>query len=157
MRILIISPHNDDALIGCFKVIAKGFLNPEKIYIYFDKTGFEESKEREEEAHKFAKAFNLEEVDSIFFTLKEVDTILAPSPDSTHPLHKYWAWKALDYSDKRLIYYSTDMTEWWVRPLSSFSRKVKREFLDRFFPIEADLWRCDGKYYMFEGYVEVLV
>jgi len=156
-RVLIISPHNDDALIGCFLYLA-GYRKLHKVgikeaenYVYFGREELEG--DRLTEAVKFAKDFNLTIVDDFD---SDYDLVLAPSPESKHYYHRYFAWKSLDVKAGCRIFYSTDMEEWWVRPLPIPLRKLKKELLDRYFPQERDLWAYDGRYYMFEGYISLL-
>jgi len=157
-KVLIISPHNDDALIGCFLYLTNRIkffeisFNKSTNYIFF---GSEELEgERYEEAMRFAKDFNLIVADLEFNLItSEFDLVLAPSPESSHYYHKYFAYKSLDIKAKHRIFYSTDMTEWWVRPLPNDLRELKKDLLDKYFVYEKDLWRYDGRYYIFEGYV----
>ena len=154
MKALIISPHNDDVLIGCFKVVVERGLGEllkfDDVLVFFDERGFEGNSDRKREAHTFSEDMKLTVVENPFDEV--VDVVFAPSPESYHPLHKYWSWRALDLKSNVLVYYSIDMIEWWVRPLSSSDSKLKHLLLDKYFPIESDLWKCDAKYYLFEGY-----
>jgi hypothetical protein len=159
VRVLIISPHNDDALIGCFlyltnklKINGVSFSEAEN-YILFG--GEELDSDRMKEAVLFAEDFNLKLVTSTYMVLSNLDfdIVIAPSPESKHYYHKYLAWKSLDVKAKCRVFYSIDMEEWWVRPLPVDLRRVKKELLDKYFPLEKSLWDSDAKYYIFEGYV----
>jgi len=158
-RVLIISPHNDDAAIGCYLFLTGQLelggvgVGSSEVALLVDRSRGELRGNRYVEVVRFAQELGLELVfDS---PEEEFDLVLAPSPESSHPLHKYWAWRAIDFKCKSLAYYSVDMREWWVRPLPLDCALKKREFLDKYFPAESELWRFDAKYFLFEGYVVV--
>jgi len=157
-RVLIISPHNDDALIGCFlyltgrtSLFRLKFEEAENFILF----GSRMSEVALEEAVRFAKDFGIEVLDGCRVE-GGVDVVLSPSPESRHPEHRYWAWKSFDTNSKHRVFYSTDMSEWWVTPLRPEDAERKRALLDAYFVPESDLWRYDARYYLFEGYVGVL-
>jgi hypothetical protein len=160
-RVLIISPHNDDAAIGTFlflsgKLDINGIsVGDAEIILLGDGRLGELEGARLEEFEAFANAINARlEIGGI--PNEGVDLVLAPSPESRHPLHKYWAWKAIDVRARAVAYYSTDMSEWWVKPLPQSLAAEKKRFLDRYFPIESELWEKDSRYFLFEGYIHLL-
>ena len=160
-RVLIISPHNDDALIGCYQFLTGKMTvlgvnaNNSELYVFFDRDD-DMTFDRWREALEFAKAFELKVLEREELRKFSYDIVFAPSPESKHYKHKYWSWASLDLEAYARVFYSIDMDEWWVRPLHLDLRREKKKVLDTFFPLESELWEKDGKYYIFEGYVMLL-
>jgi len=149
---IVISPHNDDLLIGFFSLIKKGQIK----YAYFLEL---ESDMKEEEAKKFCKDTGIEIVDQVRFSqlLVEGIPVIIPSPESNHPTHKnIRGWLVMNYEIplNNIYFYSTDMKEFWIRLLSKEEQGHKRALLDSYFPLEKDLWASDNKYFLFEGVIK---
>lgn len=150
--IIIFSPHSDDEIIGCYRI-----LDQVSRIIYFD----DDDNNRVDESKKFCEDFNAECEFAYTFEILNDElynfdncTIYAPDPfGEHHPLHREVgmaacllnSWKRI----KELYLYSTDMTQPWVREVpDSFSKK---ELLNKYYSSQRDLWTHDYKYFLFQG------
>lgn len=144
-NIVVIAPHPDDELIGCFTLLRRGAVK----YVYFldvDTMEFERSAEE----FKFKVVTDFSEV------LNEVDVILVPDPCERHPLHKeayVFGRKLAIKHNKMLGLYSTEMTASYVDLLPKQIALEKRAYLDLIYPSKADMWRYEHKYWLYEGVV----
>ena len=148
MKYIIIAPHPDDELIGCF-MLFKRKLVKKVIYIEPDIV-------RKNEAIYFCEAMRVqcvfiekaEELNKIFV---EKDHIyMAPSLQDHHPLHKM-----ISVLGKRFRFglYSIDMNAEFVKELHPRLRDEKREILNKYYSSQKSLWENDHKYFLFEGTV----
>jgi hypothetical protein len=150
MRI-IVSPHCDDEVIGCYSVLKKKKID-RVVYLY------ELTDERRREAMKVAKMFKFKPVfcEKIFDLANYIagaTELYIPSINDLHPHHK----EANIFADmcyaKTKIYYTIDKNI----PYSLLSQKdVKAKFkvLNNCYPSQKKLWERDDKYILFEGFRE---
>ena len=155
-KYVIVSPHNDDAVIGCWELVARGEV---KKIIYIN----ENNEDALNEIKRFCEDFKIEldvcsDVGNVFkiVPLALIDNciILVPSNNDHHPEHKLCS--SLQYIIGRdyIGLYSIDMNEQWVRETGN--PKEKEEILNKYFPSKKDLWEYDKKYILFEGKVVLI-
>ena len=146
---IIIAPHADDEIIGCFTKI---WTNDIHGVIYIDTT-----QEREMEARRLCKAFNIR----CWFLCGNVWNLLSlpprytyyiPSPEDGHPLHSL-VYYLMFHEYPNLVVYSTQMKDYFVKEVEN--PQYKRSMLDRYYPSQKSLWEFDHKYFLFEGYAKL--
>jgi len=151
---IVISPHSDDILLGVYSCIK----NNEVDYVYF--IDFEGDKKREKEARMFCEDMKIKIINKkkLGKLLSAGETVLIPNPESSHPLHKCvmgWLFMTFKVQYNQVGFYSTDMDEFWIKLLSNSQRRDKLEMLNKYFPLEKELWENNAKYYLFEGIIEM--
>jgi len=147
MKFVIISPHPDDELIGCFTLLRSKKI--EKVYYIRSDT------KRHVEAQILSRkmGFKLEFITLNDFTkLPDTFTYLVPDFQDHHPLHKIVNSLA-KISFTSLGYYTTDMNTSYVRELPSKLQREKKEMLNKFYPSQKSLWKYEHKYFLFEGII----
>ncbi len=148
--IIIVAPHGDDEVIGCYEVLA----TKENVIILYTE---DMSNKRKEETlslkeHCRIKAqLYLKQVPSIL--MKEDNVFYFPDPiNETHPAHRAQGHKgellARDGFD--VIFYSTEMNVPWKHE----SRYVleKEKMMDSTYPSQSLLWEYEKKFILFEAY-----
>ncbi len=151
MKIIIIAPHPDDEIIGCYSLLKSRGIHR---IIYIDA-----STERLGYANLLGDEFGFKVNKMDFSDLggylsKLDDDVLVLVPDNTdrHPLHK--AINAIaKMSYCRLGYYSIDMKSSFDRELSKSDQQEKRAMLNKYYPDQSSLWESNWKYFLFEGVV----
>ena len=146
---IIIAPHADDELIGCFTKIWANEIH-EVIYV-------ETTDEREVEAHKFCDYFNIRGrfLHGDIWRLLDLPpryTYYIPSPEDGHPLHSL-VYYLMFHEYKNLVVYSTQMKDYFVREVNDPLHK--KSLLDKYYPSQKSLWEFDHKYFLFEGYAKL--
>lgn len=147
---IVISPHVDDGVIGCFSLIKKGLIDG---VVYLDATP-----ERFALAQIAGKQFGFKVVFLHyrylidFLQQNSKDTFLVPDISDNHVLHKAVNCIAR-LSGCKLGYYSVDMAASFVKELSRSDQQEKRAMLNKFYPDQKSLWENDWKYFLFEGVV----
>lgn len=149
-EIVIVAPHPDDEIIGCFEILKE----PKTITIIYPHST--ESKRREE-AQKLSKELSnvklqlyLKSIPEAYLN-KEI-TYYFPDPVyEVHPEHRQWG--AIGESLARVgfdvIFYSTLMDAPYIHECSD--PKEKEKLLNKIYPSQKDLWRFDKRYILFEG------
>ncbi|MEM3426098.1 MAG: hypothetical protein QXW42_04365 [Thermofilum sp.] len=166
MKYVVISPHNDDVAIGMWRQLVMGNV----VSIILVDTS---NKERTAELEDMCKDYDINL--HIFSNLYDIcriahnvvkfcktsggDVVIAlTSEQDHHPLHKYVSGLKVPFRTNgfKVCLYSVDMNTEWISVLSERESQNKREFLDKYFRLERELWEHDAKYYLFEGQVIVL-
>lgn len=153
MKNVILAPHIDDELIGCYSVIsrhiqAKKIGHPSSLHVlYFHDL----TPERMQEASKFAEQG---EFYVTFGPFKEVVhsacsgalNVYVPHRKDAHIHHK-----GLNcmYRELATKFYSVDMVG--ARPLGHEDAQEKKAMLDKYYPSQSKLWERDEKYFLFES------
>jgi len=157
-KYIVISPHVDDLLVGNF-LLCKANL----VYKLISTFAYSENynRTREEEDISCCKELGIEySMEIPDLTLDSKKIYMLPSPDSLHPEHRavtgFMNFLGMMYKKPcveklEFGYYSTDMKESWVRNLPTELAKEKKEWLEKYYPSQKDLWLSDKKYFLFEG------
>lgn len=147
-RYVILAPHVDDEIIGCYRLISAGLVDE---VVYF----FEVTKAREAEARRCAKDFDYKAVsydnsDELVARIAPTDvTVLMPHIKDLHPHHKLVNLIGRQLPNKKK-FYTVDMTT-DVDVLPQGQQMDKRQTLLNYFPSQSELFLKDDKYWLFEG------
>ena len=150
---VIIAPHVDDEVIGCYELLAANSID-KVIYI----TDFGEVTEpRKLEALACADRFKFK---AIFCSLSEVNqhllrncNVYVPSIKDLHPHHKHvnvFIHQMPCRPKVNLQFYSVEMN-FAPRLLDEDVRTAKLDALTTLFPSQAALFNSDAKYWLFES------
>lgn len=159
---IIIAPHVDDEVIGCYEPLRVGTIS----HVYYMS---EVDKVREREAYASCSTFGCtahtpEEVGNVasylrqhtWFTLvlnkvsKGTELVYLPSAFDTHPMHKYVnAFFRSSIDPWRLRFYSVDMNVPGIQ-MSKY-KDIKQRDLYALFPSQMKLFEQDSKYFLFES------
>jgi len=147
MNYIILAPHIDDELIGCFSLIKDKKV---KKVIYF----FETTPERLEEAKEVSKHYGFEiefsTIDDFKPEFNENDIILLPQKTDSHSHHKQVNQLKWKIKNKKK-FYSIDMKNAKPLPLSVINEKEKA--LKKFYPSQINLFE-NAKYFLFEDIID---
>jgi hypothetical protein len=145
---IIIAPHYDDEIIGCFEILMR-----KPIVIYTDPS----DQKRKEECHRLFKEEHL--VKAQYFSFNIPPNLLDPKntyyfPDpvyEVHPSHRKWGavGESMLRSGFNIIFYSIQMNAPYIHEVEKPNEK--KRLLDLVYPSQISLWDCDAKYYLFEG------
>lgn len=147
---VIIAPHPDDEIIGCFTLMEKYDVG-KVIFCSFEN--------REVEARSSADAFGFEPVfiddlDLLIAIVNNGDEVYIPSRHDHHPFHKQV--NAASYritKDIQRIFYTVSKNVKGMIILDSVSVFEKKKQLDILYPSQKHLWESDQKYLIFEKYI----
>jgi len=149
---IIIAPHVDDCLIGCYSLIKRGLIK-EVVYIDTTPERWRLAKNAGKELGFSVHQLEFKSLYSYFIRAKERgDICLVPDNSDTHPLHRAIN-SVAKISGCKLGYYSVDMVASFIRELSEEEKKEKRAMLDKYYPDQSSLWEHNWKYFLFEGVV----
>ena len=152
-KTIIVAPHEDDEIIGCFEVIEKQLMAPVSTIVLYPNTKGEVSWSEE------AKRYNPlglvpvtgKDCDSYFEVMNGV-TFFFPDPiHEFHPEHRRLAaiGENLLRGGATVFFYSVNMQAPYIRETKM--PDLKKEALNFYYPQKADLWKWDHKYFLFEG------
>ena len=153
-EIVIVAPHPDDEIIGCYSILADEKIRP--VIIYTE----EMSKDRQDESKKIAEHFTIK--GQMFcksippqFLVPE-NTFYFPGPDELHPAHRTQAaiGEALARQGLNVIFYSTNMNVKWIQEEKDPDKK--KALLNLIYQSQSDLWKYDHKYFLFCGFCKWL-
>ena len=155
---IIVAPHPDDEIIGCFEIIEKTIeLGGNTFVLYANDTELPEwalngenplniSPITKEYMNLYLEIFNPEEVMFLF-----------PDPIyEFHPQHRKYGHigEKMLRRGNNVVFYNINMQAPYIREVRAPDRK--REILNLYYPKKADLWEYDHKYFLFEGQVKWL-
>ncbi len=151
---VIMAPHPDDEIIGCFEILKKGNC----VVNFTTKL----NKERAEECLNLRNHFDVKfiyfqySVPPAFLSIK--NTFYFPHPIyETHPEHRLLGQhgERLLRNGYNVIFYSTIMNAPFIfeTPFSEEKKKV----LNLLYPSQKSLWEYDYKYFLFSGYDKWLI
>lgn len=150
-EIVIISPHFDDAEIGCYEIITNPLIKPIIIYMqYNDEKRKKESLKLKEQLSNIKIQLFQKSIPSIFLDPKNI--LYFPDPIfEFHPEHRRWGHYGEELLRKGLnvIFYNINMQAPYIHEVKF--PKEKKKLLDKIYPSQKDLWKNDAKYYLFEG------
>ncbi|QRE00065.1 hypothetical protein [Burkholderia phage BCSR5] len=150
-KVLIIAPHVDDELIGCYSIIRKGWGAAVNMAVPDYKVSVlwcnELTNVRRREALDFAEHLHVTPYfgEQNALPLSEYNEIYVPSIQDWHDDHK-----AVNRGWRHFAthFYSVDMKRGVY--LGEEASKDKRRLLDSFYLSQSSLWQNDAKYYLFE-------
>lgn len=143
--IIIVAPHADDEIIGCFDVLRTGRVS----HVLFS------TQDACREALKSASHFGFIGEYAATHTPRVFglhNTYLFPDPyTELHPHHRAWGHKGEELARMgyNVYFYSTNMQAPYIR--ESMFPALKKESLDILYPEKKELWAYDHKYFLFEG------
>lgn len=147
-RNIIIAPHIDDELIGCFELLTK-----RPIIVYLDEQFTEERQKEalELKARGFASAqFFQHSIPPQL--IKPTNTLYFPDPIfEKHYQHRKWGaiGEQLVRSGMNVIFYTINMEAPYTRHCKD--QDTKKDLLYQIYPSQKWLWEMDHKYWLFEG------
>ena len=143
MSKIILAPHLDDEIIGCFSVMNE-----------VDKVVYYTYDYRESQINKFPIEWQDKYVRGDAFDLSALgsgDIVYVPSRFDLHPFHKVVRHKILDNHKVTKMFYSIDMNVPWLEEEQEPRRKL--DVLKQMFPGE-DLFEKNAKYWLFKSIKE---
>jgi len=147
--VIIVAPHADDELIGCFEVLESGIVTGVVVP--------NEMAAREIIPCSVAYGFRILNMKSLMGTWTNDPVFLFPDPfNELHPKHKYLGAKGLEFfrEGRNVLFYTTSMNTTYLR--ETIYAEKKRDLLNRFYPEKSTLWEYDHKYFLFEGQVRYI-
>lgn len=145
---VILAPHADDEIIGCFDVLSAPNHRVSHV-VYPNYAALQEARE-------MAEMFGVELAltGDLIDVLKAGGTLFAPDPNyDYHPEHRRWGHTAertaRENNDINVVWYNTNMNAPYIREVRRWKRK--RDLLNKFYPAKSSLWEYDHRYYLFEG------
>jgi hypothetical protein len=148
---IIIAPHPDDELIGCFEVLQK---KEPSIIIYGGDTDFKRKEETKNLRNSYDNIVGQLFLSSVPSNLMiPNNTLYFPDPIyETHPLHRFYGMQGEAYArnDMNIIFYTTNMQAPYIHEVKDVNDKEK--YLNLTYPSQKSLWEHEKKYILFEGY-----
>jgi hypothetical protein len=149
-EIVIVAPHPDDELIGCYEQLITG---ENLVIIYSGDT----PQNRREKALKLKDHINLTHqlfhmaIPQIF--MSKDNKFFAPDPIyENHPKHREWGMigESMARQGYDVTFYNTKMNAPYIHEV--ISPEQKRILLEKVYPDQKSLWKYEHKYFLFEGY-----
>ena len=157
---LILAPHPDDELIGCFEILK----NRNEEFIILHASCITDVRRLDEIGNiKSGTNFNIKKVVPVIYVsnyiqkwfswseLKKI-TIYAPDPIyETHPLHREWGHVGENLARRGLdvIFYSINMRAPYIHEVRE--TETKEKLIRWCYPSQRSLIESDKKYILFEG------
>lgn len=142
MANIILAPHPDDEVIGCYSALVAGDID--YVYYFFDLT---EQRRAEAEAAGAYFNFTPQFVDGDFPEgITDEDVLWVPSIRDSHPHHRS---VNLTFRAAAKRFYSVEFSK-RKRLLDEVERVEKRRVLDLLYPSQKELWESNASYYLFE-------
>jgi len=156
MKNLIIAPHGDDEIIGCYTVLSESQKNSHVIFIDYET----HVNEIRQSSKYFKFSFELKSNFCEKFNFKNCcgKNVYVPDPFcESNSLHRrvgmlvyaFWLENPIFF----LNFYTTQMNSFYVQTLSIKNRNNKKLLLNNLYPLQKDLWLHDYKYFLYEGQI----
>lgn len=161
-NVIIVAPHEDDEIIGCFEVLRKRAIEGLDTRVLYPGTPQEVS--WPEEARMMNPLRIVPITGKICMEYFEIPTeelinsdIVFFFPDPRHEMHpahrRYSAiGEALLRKGVNVFFYSVNMHAPYIRETTGVEEK--RDMLELYYSHKNDLWKWDHKYFLFEGQVK---
>ena len=154
MSIVIVAPHPDDELIGCYSVLK----NNDYCNIVYT-TNMDN--DRRKEATTIRDYFNVRQ----FFVNYDIPPVLIEKenifyfPDhinENHPAHRKAGMigERLVRDGFDVVFYTINKNVSYIFELNEDDIKEKEEILNNIYPSQKSLWEYEKKYILFEGYMK---
>lgn len=148
--VIIIAPHPDDEIIGCYEVLIKT-KNPIIIYsgdINADRR--ETVLKLKEEVNCKLQLFQMT-IPQTFLSKENIYYVPDPIYEN-HPKHREWGFlgENLARNGFDVIFYNTLMNAPYIHECKDSEKK--EELLNKVYPDQKSLWEYEKKYVLFEGY-----
>lgn len=153
--VLIVAPHPDDEVIGCWSVI-RDFMGSHSHDLVIACVN-PESEERKREFMNVVKIIGCDGLiglDEALSIAKDADVVFVPHPLDNHPHHK-WVTTSFQMSgiSGKLRYYSTEMNVWWaLKSLEDWKDKMR--FLIEHYPSQKEEFMANRHWLHFEAITE---
>lgn len=147
---IIVAPHADDEIIGCFEILMTG-----KVWkVLFPILNEPAIKEVKKCSDVFGFEINVFAPTDLYKwggrAAERGGLIFLPDPIyELHPEHKTWGGMGRQLGHN-VVYYTTNMNAPYMHECND--PKGKKELLDLCYPDKSTLWRYDHKYWLFEGH-----
>lgn len=149
MSYIILAPHADDEIIGCYELLVAHQKDIKTILF-----GTEEAiQEAEISALRFL--FDRGHIDYLPTIIHNKDILVCPDPmTEIHPLHRQFGFVGERWAREghNTIFYSTNMNVPYLHEVKYSGRK--QEALEMCYQQKQSLWQFDHKYFLFEAYTE---
>ena len=147
-KIIIIAPHADDELIGCYSILLSGSVS-EVLY---------EGAKAVKEAQQCAEHFKFTPIQLsqgvLYKRMKQGYRFFFPDPYfETHPVHRSIGSIGEFFlrEGEDVTFYNTTMTAPYIFELKNTK---KMEMLNLLYFDKGNLWKYEHKYFLFEGYTK---
>lgn len=148
MKTIIIAPHADDEIIGCFEIFGK---HP-TLVLFPTEQAWKEAQKASELFGFTREILTEKKLDGI----GKNDILFFPDPTTEfHPLHKQIGAIGLIFlkaHHHNIFFYTTNMNAPYLRETKDPIKK--RDALNAAYPEKQALWEYDHKYFLFEGQVK---
>lgn len=142
MRTLIVAPHPDDEMIGCWTVLK----TRKNVDVVYGPASYERVNELMNSAGELGYEFIRASYAMECLDRGEYIEVYVPSRNDAHAEHKAMNRKFYEYATH---FYSVDMVD--AIPLPEEEAQEKLAALNKFYPSQRALWDRDHKYFLFES------
>jgi len=151
---VIIAPHPDDEIIGCYEVLCD--MSKSITIVYSGEANIERKQEamtlRKYKENVKGQMFQNSLPMPLLSIPKENVTFYFPDPiNEIHPAHRGWGFigESLAREGRDIIFYTTLMNVPYIHEVEQTT--LKEALLNSVYPSQKSLWEYEKKYILFEG------